>query len=123
VALGYARPDHDAYGALRLTEASRPVLKGEQVVEMRRPARFHKKRKLKKETGSDDPLLTRLKAWRMAQARSQSVPPYVVFHDTTLSAIAAAQPRDLGSLSTIPGIGARKLERYGPSLIELLNSA
>ena len=123
VALGYARPDHDAYGALRLTEASRPVLKGEQVVEMRRPARFHKKRKPRKDSGSDDPLLTRLKAWRMAQAREQAVPPYVVFHDATLSAIAAAQPRDLGSLSTIPGIGARKLERYGPSLIELLNTA
>ena len=123
VALGYARPDHDAYGALRLTEASRPVLKGEQVVEMRRPARFHKKRKPRKDSGSDDPLLIRLKAWRMAQAREQAVPPYVVFHDATLSAIAAAQPRDLGSLSTIPGIGARKLERYGPSLIELLNTA
>jgi ATP-dependent DNA helicase RecQ len=126
VALGYVRPDHDAYGALRLTEASRPVLRGEQAVEMRRPALSKKKIKSKariEETASNSPLLARLKAWRMAQARSQSVPPYVVFHDATLSAIAAAQPRDLGSLSTIPGIGARKLERYGPSLLELLNSS
>jgi len=121
VALGYARPDHDAYGALRLTEASRPVLRGEQAVEMRRPSISRKKRRTRKEAGSTDPLLERLKAWRMEQARSQSVPPYVVFHDATLSAIAAAQPRDLGGLSTIPGIGARKLERYGPSLLELLN--
>jgi ATP-dependent DNA helicase RecQ len=56
----------------------------------------------------------------MAQARSQSVPPYVVFHDATLAAIAAARPRDLDALSAIAGIGARKLERYGPALLELL---
>jgi ATP-dependent DNA helicase RecQ len=119
VALGYARPDHDAFGALRLTEVSRPVLKGEQAVEMRRAVpRSKAKRKI--QAASSDPLLARLKAWRTEQARSQSVPPYVVFHDATLSAIAAAQPRDLGSLSTIPGIGARKLERYGPSLLDLL---
>jgi ATP-dependent DNA helicase RecQ len=121
VALGYARPDHDAFGALRLTEASRPVLKGEQAVELRRASQ-KKKTKRKVQTHADDPLLARLKAWRTEQARSQSVPPYVVFHDATLSAIAAVQPRDLGALSTIPGIGARKLERYGPSLLELLNS-
>jgi ATP-dependent DNA helicase RecQ len=121
VALGYARPDHDAYGALRLIEASRPVLRGEQAVELRRPSLHKKKTRKRMQAAADDPLLARLKAWRMEQARSQSVPPYVVFHDATLSAIAAAQPRDLGGLSTIPGIGARKLERYGPSLLELLN--
>ncbi len=120
VALGYARPDHDAYGALRLTAASRPVLRGELGVELRRPSQ-KKKSKRKTQAHADDPLLARLKAWRMEQARSQSVPPYVVFHDATLSAIAAAQPRDLGGLSTIPGIGARKLERYGPSLLDLLH--
>jgi ATP-dependent DNA helicase RecQ len=119
VALGYARPDHDAYGALRLTEASRPVLKGEQAVELRR-ASPKKKAKKRIQSHADDPLLARLKAWRMEQARSQAVPPYVVFHDATLTAIAAARPRDLGSLSAIPGLGARKLERYGPALLELL---
>jgi ATP-dependent DNA helicase RecQ len=121
VALGYARPDHDAYGALRLTEASRPVLRGEQAVEMRR-AVSKKKKPSRRTAEPTDPLLLRLKAWRLEQARSQSVPPYVVFHDATLSAIAAAQPRDLGGLSAIPGIGARKLERYGPSLLELLGN-
>jgi ATP-dependent DNA helicase RecQ len=121
VALGYARPDHDAFGALRLAEASRPVLKGEQAVELRRPSRKSKTRR-RTQTRVDDPLFARLKAWRLEQARVQAVPPYVVFHDATLSAIAAAQPRDLGSLSSIPGIGAKKLERYGPSLIQLLKS-
>ena len=123
VALGYARPDHDAFGALRLAAAARPVLKGEQAVEMRRPAVSIRKRK-KAKTGAEasHPLFARLKAWRLEQARQQAVPPYVVFHDATLSAIAAAQPRDLGSLSSIPGIGAKKLERYGPSLLELLST-
>jgi len=67
-----------------------------------------------------NPLLERLKAWRSEQARAQSVPPYVVFHDATLSAIASAQPRDLDALSGIAGIGTKKLERYGPALLDLL---
>ncbi|MFL6564953.1 MAG: DNA helicase RecQ [Burkholderiales bacterium] len=121
VALGYARPDHDSYGALRLTEASRAVLRGEERVEMRRhEPRKLKRQKLRPEAQPNDELFVRLKAWRTAQARSQSVPPYVVLHDATLAAIAAARPRDLDALSAIPGIGVRKLERYGPTLIELL---
>ena len=119
VALGLARPDHESRGALRLTEASRPVLRGVQAVEMRRHAVRLKRQKVRPQLAPDG-LFARLKAWRTAQARSQSVPPYVVFHDATLAAIAAAQPRDLHALSAIPGIGERKLERYGPALIELL---
>jgi ATP-dependent DNA helicase RecQ len=122
VALGYARPDHDAFGGLRLTPASRPVLRGEQSVEMRRAAPRKAKKKKAVEGGKDHPLFARLKAWRAEQAKAQSVPPYVVFHDATLAAIAAAQPRDLDALSTIPGIGAKKLERYGPALLQLLTA-
>jgi ATP-dependent DNA helicase RecQ len=124
VALGYARPDHDAFGGLRLTAASRPVLKGELQVEMRRQvprkAKSAKRRSPALGAGVDADLLARLKAWRSEQARDQSVPPYVVFHDSTLSAIAASRPRDLGALSAIAGIGAKKLERYGPALLQLL---
>jgi ATP-dependent DNA helicase RecQ len=126
VALGYARPDHDAFGGLRLTAASRPVLKGEQQVEMRHQApRKGKtaKRRLPPTApgaGADADLLVRLKTWRTEQAKEQSVPPYVVFHDSTLAAIAAARPRDLDALSAIAGIGAKKLERYGPALLQLL---
>src|SRR5712671_4287944 len=124
VALGYARPDHDAFGGLRLTAASRPVLKGEQQVEMRRQLPRSGKKAKRRATpdlaGADAGLLARLKAWRSEQARSQSVPPYVVFHDSTLSAIAAARPRNLDALSTIAGIGEKKLERYGPALLQVL---
>jgi ATP-dependent DNA helicase RecQ len=132
VALGYARPDHDAFGGLRLTAASRAVLKGEQEVEMRRQAPRKSKAAKRRMPGAAAlanavdlaphlaPLLVRLRAWRTEQARAQSVPPYVVFHDSTLAAIAAAQPRDLDALASIGGIGAKKLERYGPALLELL---
>jgi ATP-dependent DNA helicase RecQ len=125
VALGYARPDHEAHGALRLTEAARPVLKGEQQVEMRRDT-VRSKKSSSRRTGTaapanvDPDLYARLKEWRAGEARTQSVPAYVVFHDSTLAAIAAAQPRDLDALSAIPGIGAKKLERYGEGLLQLM---
>ncbi|HJY78057.1 MAG TPA: DNA helicase RecQ [Burkholderiales bacterium] len=120
VAFGFVRPDHESHGALRLTEASRRVLKGTQPVEMRRHEVRLKRQKVRPQVAPDDALFVRLKAWRTAQARSQSVPPYVVFHDATLAAIAAARPRDLAALAGISGIGERKLERYGPALIDLL---
>ena len=123
VALGYAQPDHDAFGGLRLTEAARPVLKGEARVELRRPRVSSKKKKLRGKAESSSPLFERLKAWRTETARAQSVPPYAVFHDATLSAIAAAQPRNLDALSGIAGIGAKKLERYGPALLTILRDA
>jgi ATP-dependent DNA helicase RecQ len=129
VALGYAEPDHDAYGGLRLTAAARPVLKGEESVQMRRAAPRKGKAARPRRTApgailppADEGLLAQLKAWRTAQAREQSVPPYVVFHDSTLAAIASAQPRDLDALAGIPGIGAKKLERYGPALLEVLGA-
>ena len=67
-------------------------------------------------------LFEALRALRRTLAEERGVPPYVVFHDATLAAIAAAQPRNLDALSTIAGIGAKKLERYGPALLQLLKS-
>ncbi len=126
VTLGFVRPDHAAFGALRLTEASRPVLKGEQSIYMRRIVERKGGSAVRREATSagmpaaDAAMLERLRTWRSEQARAQSVPAYVIFHDATLAAIAAAQPRELGDLSSIHGIGAKKLERYGAALIALL---
>ncbi len=127
VTLGLALPDHAAYGALRLTELSRPILKGEQRIAMRRSVlRKRKSATVRHGAGAvgssavDSALLERLKSWRSQQAREQSVPAYVIFHDATLSAIASAHPRNMGELSSIHGIGARKLERYGPALLALM---
>jgi DNA helicase II / ATP-dependent DNA helicase PcrA len=62
----------------------------------------------------------RLRAWRLERARADGVPPYVVFHDTVLHAIADAQPTSLGELSQIAGVGPAKLERYGDAVLALL---
>ena len=127
-ALGYVQPDHEAWGALKLTEASRAVLKGEQRVEMRqvvaRKGRAAKTRRAASPgpAAADGGLLERLKAWRTAQAREQGVPAYVIFHDRTLAEIAAAKPADMDALGVLSGIGAKKLERYGPALLELLRA-
>jgi ATP-dependent DNA helicase RecQ len=126
VALGLARVDHDAHGALRLAGASRAVLKGEQLVEMRRVrARTRAARKPSRQPPTDfgpaDPaLLARLRAWRLEQARAQSVASFVILHDSTLEELASRRPRDLEALAGISGIGAKKLERYGGALIKLL---
>ena len=125
VALGFARVDHAGYGALKLTEAARPVLKGERSVEMRRTVarvRTPRSRPLREASlrGVDATLLESLRAWRLAEARSQAVPAYVILHDRTLAEIAQVRPRDLRALGAIGGIGVRKLERYGPALLAVV---
>ncbi|ORB66460.1 ATP-dependent DNA helicase [Mycobacterium shinjukuense] len=70
----------------------------------------------------DEELLLRLKAWRLDVAKEQQVPPYIVFTDNTLVAIAETLPADDAALIAIPGIGARKLEQYGPDLLELVRA-
>jgi len=129
VALGLARVDHEAHGALRLTETSRPILKGEQRVAMRqvvaRARGSTRSRRSAIATGDglgtqDIALLERLKAWRLAEARTQSVPAFVILHDKTLAEIARQRPHSLAALGGVSGIGAKKLERYGPTLVELV---
>ena len=132
IALRFVCIDHDAHGGLRLTETARPVLKGEQQVAMRRTAP-RKGGGARPSSGraarhaalsdADDALLQRLKAWRLDQSRAQAVPAYVILHDRTLAEIASQRPHDLGKLAGIAGIGATKLERYGPALVEIVSSA
>lgn len=125
VALGYAEPDHAAYGALQLTEASRAVLKGERRVAMRelQPRKAAKKSRSAASaavSAADSGLLEQLKAWRLEEARTQAVPAYVILHDRTLAEIASTRPQDMTALSMIGGIGAKKLERYGSALLDLV---
>jgi DNA helicase-2/ATP-dependent DNA helicase PcrA len=69
------------------------------------------------------PAAERLRAWRLERAREDGVPPYVVFHDSVLHAIADARPTSLGELSRIAGVGPAKLERYGTDVLALLEVA
>jgi ATP-dependent DNA helicase RecQ len=132
VALGFVQVDHEAHGALRLSPSSRPVLRGELVVEMRRaearPVRRTSKRGSTRSTAAVEPghealtvdatCLSRLKAWRLEEARRQALPAYVILHDATLAEIARRRPHTLEELADVPGIGVRKLERYGAALRE-----
>jgi DNA helicase-2/ATP-dependent DNA helicase PcrA len=70
----------------------------------------------------DDELLLQLKDWRLRTAKEMKVPAYVVFTDNTLIAIAELLPADDAALVAIPGIGARKLEQFGPDVLELIRS-
>ena len=129
VALGFAQVDHEAHGALKLTAASRPVLRGEERVEMRRvvararPAAKPRAGPAGDLSPEDALLFDRLKAWRQGEARTQSVPAYVILHDSTLADIARRRPRDPDALAGLAGIGAKKLERYGAALLELVRAA
>ncbi|MBI3056469.1 MAG: DNA helicase RecQ [Betaproteobacteria bacterium] len=128
VSLGLARVDHEAHGGLKLSAASREVLTGGQRVEMRRvvPRRRPTPVSRTAAVGHLPPgaanLLERLKAWRLAEARTQSVPAFVILHDSTLMEIARTRPQNLDALASVGGIGARKLERYGAALLDLLGA-
>ena len=127
IALGYLDADAEAYGAFRLTDAARSVLKGEVSVSFReeaeRPRKRARNRKAAFVSGLRNPvagpLLDALRAWRHATAREHGVPAYVVFHDSTLETIAAERPRTFDDLRGISGIGAKKLERYGDVLLKI----
>ena len=71
----------------------------------------------------EDDRYERLRAWRRIEASRQSMPPYVIFHDRTLRAIAHSNPADLGALGVISGIGPRKLDAYGAAVLALLQGA
>ena len=64
-----------------------------------------------------------LRTWRMAEAKAQAVPPYVIFHDSVLRDIAVVQPRSLDVLGQIKGVGASKLDRYGAAVLRTLQEA
>jgi DNA helicase-2/ATP-dependent DNA helicase PcrA len=72
---------------------------------------------------ADPQMLEALKVWRAATARATGVPAYVVFHDTTLAAVAEAKPRDRAGLLALPGVGPVKVERYGEALLSLVAQA
>jgi ATP-dependent DNA helicase RecQ len=125
VALHLVEVDHETFNVLRLTEASRPVLRGERRIELRRHTAKPVRRKRKAAPGptmgaADAALFERLRTWRAEVAKQHGVPAYVVFHDGTLRAIATVRPQSLADLRTISGIGEKKLESYGNSLLELV---
>ena len=137
VALGHLQPDAEAFGALKLTDSARGVLRGETEVMLREesPGSRLRASRTKSRRGDlsspptgegeagDPNLLGALRTWRSQIARKRGVPAYVVLHDSTIDGIATARPRTLEQLRGIPGIGDKKLEHYGEELIALVKEA
>ena len=71
----------------------------------------------------DDPTYVALKRWRLQRSKSDEIPAYVVFHNSTLAEIAARRPSTIAELASVPGVGPAKLERYGAELLEALDAA
>ncbi len=125
VALGLLAPDGEGYGTLRLTEASRAVLRGEQPVRLRRQAdragrrarkqaaRNERSRAMAEIAPHEEPRWNALRELRTRLAREQRVAPYMIFHDATLLAMLRERPQTLAALGRIGGVGEHKLERYG----------
>jgi ATP-dependent DNA helicase RecQ len=130
VALGLLRADAERYGALALTDAARPVLRGETRLELRRARpklaagrRAESRRDADAAAGADPALLDALRALRRELAQAQNVPAYVVFHDATLYELARLRPGNESALRQVSGIGEHKLARYGARLLEVLRAA
>jgi ATP-dependent DNA helicase RecQ len=131
IALGLLHADPRAYGALRLTDAARPVLKGETRLDLRRTStaveRGARKPRASVDVLTSDPiaesLFQALRAERKRIAEEQGVPAFVVLHDSTLRDLAHRRPRDQRALMLVSGIGATKAERYGERLLAVIARA
>lgn len=120
------RPDPERHGALRMTDAARPILRGEATIEMRHDTiRKAVRRPAVKALVSEEdaPLLSALKAKRRALAEAARVPAYVIFNDKTLIEMAETRPGSLDDMARISGVGAKKLDRYGALFLQVLNGA
>ncbi|MEO5561180.1 MAG: DNA helicase RecQ, partial [Dokdonella sp.] len=135
VATGLLTPDEEGFGTLRLTEASRAVLRGETPVLLRRQADSGERRVKRQKSRTErtratldiapheSSLWDALRELRARLAKEQGVPAYVIFHDATLLAMLRERPQTLRALGAVSGVGERKLERYGEAFLgELVSS-
>ncbi|MEH6502574.1 MAG: DNA helicase RecQ [Cycloclasticus sp.] len=135
IALGYLNVEAESYGSLKLTEKCRPVLRGEQALELRKQLKEEKlgaEKKTKSPVRPQDlPLWEALRALRTQLADEAGVPPYVIFHDVTLQEMVKKRPNTTADMRYISGVGDQKINRYGQQflaeiakypLAELLNN-
>ena len=126
---------NDGHSTLGVTDLGWEVLRGQREVPLREDvvrraasvrSSSRKERRSDKEvhtaelTGADETMFEALREWRLGEARTRGVPPYVVFHDSTLKAIAAKRPATLDELAAISGVGAMKLETYGEAVLSVI---
>ena len=125
--MGYdlIRPDIERFGAFRMTEMARPILRDEQKIELRKDTIIKEVRKTKVKSlvaEEDETLFSALKSKRRFLAEALSAPAYVVFADAVLMEMARLRPSSLDEFSRLSGVGAVKLERYGKAFLEVINN-
>ncbi|MDH3609127.1 MAG: RQC domain-containing protein, partial [Gammaproteobacteria bacterium] len=122
IAIGFLEIDIEHHGALRLTEKCRPVLRGEQTLQLRKMEKQEKQVSTKKGKQAvrpqDEALWEALHALRLSLAEKAGVPPYVIFHDATLQEMLKVRPTNLNDMNRITGVGEQKLERFGKKFID-----
>jgi ATP-dependent DNA helicase RecQ len=128
--MGLLVVDIAGHGGLRLGPDCRDVLRGERRVELRREEPRRRKPAAERaaarvtregmESAGDLGLFEALRAKRMTLAKAQGVPPYVIFHDSTLMAMASERPRDLDAFARLPGVGGAKLGRYAQTFLAVI---
>ncbi|RMH84927.1 DNA helicase RecQ [Pseudomonas sp. AOB-7] len=129
VARGLADVDLEGFGGLRLSEACRPLLRGEVGLQLRREPKPAQTAKASSSAASqlvrshEREMWEALRSLRRKLAEEHSVPPYVIFPDATLLEMLRSQPGSLSEMAQVSGVGARKLERYGQAFLEVLGGA
>ena len=124
VARGHLSVDLEQFGALRLEEKCRPLLRGEQAIELRRDTRG---KNIKLQTKTELPSDIDIALWealrdrRRTLAEEQGVPPYVIFHDRSLKEMCALLPSNPMQFGRITGVGERKLDKYGEAFLAVIN--
>ncbi len=132
LAQGHLVPDPEGHGGVALAPSAGEVLRGG--LELRFRSEIPRERATRRKTATKgaagvalDPaaetLWVALRAWRLEEARRQELPPYVIFHDTTLIEVARRRPASLDALADIPGIGRSKLDRYGAAVLAIAGGA
>ncbi|HQR03668.1 MAG: DNA helicase RecQ [Proteobacteria bacterium] len=129
---GILHADAQRFGAITLTAAARPVLKGETTLMLRRPRklpnagrapRFSREETRVELDTADQAVFEALRAWRSGEAREQGVPAYVILHDRSLREIAQLRPASRAELLAIAGISVAKAERYGAALLRAMDES
>lgn len=124
VARGFVCVDMERFGALRLEEKCRPLLRGEEQIELRRDIKKKEAKRLTKTFLSEDidaALWELLRECRRELAAEQGIPPYIIFHDRTLQEMCVTVPQTMEQFGLLGGVGERKLDKYGPTFLQAIN--
>ncbi len=128
VAHGLIAVDVTGHGGLSITPKGRTFLKERETLELRKPKKRTGKKGARRAALMTLPeeaqvLFEKLRETRLALAREQGVPPYVIFHDKTLAEMALMRPQNNGDLSLISGIGESKRAKYGAAFLTVIREA